>query len=250
LTSALRTFPSFEQLADALSSQFSVYTYDRRGRGDSGDTQPYSREREIEDLQALIAEAGGAACVHGLSSGGILGLTATLHGAAITKLVLFEPPVSTEEPDPSATAKRDELIAAGRDEELVEQFVTSSVGLSPDMLDSLRQSPEWARLKTVAHTLAYDGAITGDPTLWTEQAPSVCIPVLVLDSDASPQHLRTAARAAANALPTAGYRTIAGSIHDAPADVVAPVLAAFFATSHEPSGSRRGSAAGPAGPTR
>jgi pimeloyl-ACP methyl ester carboxylesterase len=229
LTSALRSFPSFVQLAEALSACFTVYTYDRRGRGDSGDTQPYAVEREIEDLEALIAEAGGSAHVHGLSSGAVLAVTAVVRGAAITKLTLFEPPLPTGDPDPGAEAERRGLLAAGRRTEVVERYLTRSVALPLDLVDYLRQSPEWPRLEAIAHTLTYDGAITSDRRLWTEEARASHIPVLVLESDASPQHLRTAARRAADALPNTEFRTISGSVHDAPADVLAPVLAAFFA---------------------
>lgn len=229
LTSALRSFPSLVDLAQALSSTFTVYTYDRRGRGDSGDTQPYAVDREIDDLEALIAEAGGALGVHGLSSGGILGLAATVRGAAITKLVLFEPPLPTGEAEPGSVAHRGELIAAGRRGEVIERFLSDSVGLSPEAVQGLRQTPEWPRLEAIAHTLAYDGAITGDRTLWIERARSVSVPTLVLDSDASPAHLRAAARTAAEALPTARHRTIPGGVHDAPAEILAPVLTEFFA---------------------
>jgi pimeloyl-ACP methyl ester carboxylesterase len=100
LTSGLRSFPSFAELAAALSPAFTVYIYDRRGRGDSGDTAPYSVSREVEDLQALIAVAGEAAAVHGLSSGAVLALEAAACGAAITKLALSEPPA----PKASVTA--------------------------------------------------------------------------------------------------------------------------------------------------
>jgi pimeloyl-ACP methyl ester carboxylesterase len=216
-------------LAQALSSTFTVYTYDRRGRGDSGDTHPYAVDREIDDLEALIAEAGGALGVHGLSSGGILGLAATVRGAAITKLVLFEPPLPTGEAEPGSAAHRGELIAAGRRGEVIERFLSDSVGLSPEAMQGLRQTPEWPRLEAIAHTLAYDGAITGDRTLWIERARSVSVPTLVLDSDASPEHLRATARTAAEALPTARHRTIPGGVHDAPAEILAPVLTEFFA---------------------
>jgi pimeloyl-ACP methyl ester carboxylesterase len=229
LTSALRSFPTFVDLGRVLSSTFTVYTYDRRGRGDSGDNLPYAVDREIDDLEALIVEAGGAAGVHGLSSGGVLALAARVRGAAITKLVLFEPPLPVGEADPDSAAERNELIAAGRRGDVVERFVRDSVGLSPEAIAGLRQSPEWPRLEAVAHTLAYDEAITEDRALWTERARSVRVPTLVLDSDASPEHLRAAARAAAEALPTARQRTIAGSVHDAPAEILAAVLSEFFA---------------------
>lgn len=229
LTSGLRSFPSFVDLAHALSPMFCVYTYDRRGRGDSSDNQPYAVDREIDDLEALIAEAGGAAGVHGLSSGGVLGLAASARGAAIAKLSLFEPPLPTGERDPGSGPARGELIAAGRRAEVVERFLTDSVGLSAEAVEGLRQTPEWPRLEAIAHTLAYDRAITGDRTLWTERARSVRVPALVLDSDASPEHLRVTARTVAEALPTARHRTVAGGVHDAPAEILAPVLTEFFA---------------------
>lgn len=228
LTSALRSFPSFVQLAARLSSIFTIYTYDRRGRGDSGDTQPYTVERELDDLEALIREAGGTAAVHGRSSGAIVALEATVRGAAITKLSLFEPPVSADEPDPGSVAGCSKLIAAGRRGEVVRQF-QSGVGLPADAIAAMRRTPEWPRLEAVAHTLAYDGAITSDPTVWTERARTVRVPTLVIDSDASPGHLRVAADAAREAIPTARRHTVAGTFHDVPAEILAPILADFFA---------------------
>jgi pimeloyl-ACP methyl ester carboxylesterase len=228
LTSALRSFPSFVRLAALLSSTFTVFTYDRRGRGDSGDTAPYAVDREVEDLEALIAVAGGAAAVHGLSSGAVLAVEATARGAAITKLTLFEPPLPQDEPDPAAAVQRSQLIAAGRRGEVVKQFLTG-IGLPAQAIAGLRQTPEWPRLEAIAHTLAYDGAITGDRTLWTERARSVRVPALVLDSEASSQYLRAAAQAVSQALPTARRHTVAGDFHDVPAEVLAPVLAEFLA---------------------
>jgi pimeloyl-ACP methyl ester carboxylesterase len=227
LTSGLRSFPAFVELAAALSSDFTVYTFDRRGRGDSGDSAPYAVDREIEDLEALIGEAGGAAAVHGLSSGAVIAVEAAARGAAITKLTLFEPPVSRDESDPSAAAARRELLVAGRRGEVVEQFLTG-IGLPPEAVAGLRQSPEWSRLETVAHTLAYDDAITSDPTLWIERARSVRVPTLVIDSDVSPAHLRDAAQAASSALPNARRHTVPGSFHDVPTEILAPVVAEFF----------------------
>jgi hypothetical protein len=158
----------------------------------------------------------------------VLALEAAVRGAAITKLVLFEPPLPAGEPDPSSVQNRSRLIAAGRRGEVVERFARDSVGLSAQAIAGLRQTPE-PRLEALAHTLAYDGAITSDRTLWTERARSVRVPTLVLDSDASPEHLRVTARAAGEALPTAHHRTIAGGVHDAPAEIVAPVLTESFA---------------------
>src|SRR5436190_17263598 len=85
-----RRFGPAEKLAAALSDRFTVYTYDRRGRGESGDTKPYAVEREVEDLKAVIDAAGGSACVCGVSSGAVLALEAANRSDRITKLAMYE----------------------------------------------------------------------------------------------------------------------------------------------------------------
>jgi pimeloyl-ACP methyl ester carboxylesterase len=228
VTNGLRSFPQFIALAALLSETFTVYRYDRRGRGDSGDTPRYAVDRELEDLEALIAEAGGSSAVYGLSSGAVLAVEAAARGAAITKLALLEPPVPLGEEDPGYAAQRDELIATGRRGEAVELFLTG-MGLPPQAIAGMRQTPEWPRLEGIAHTLSYDGTITRDRTLWTERVTSARVPTLVLDSDASSEYLRAAAHAAAEALPNARRHTLAGEFHDVPAEILAPVLAEFLA---------------------
>jgi pimeloyl-ACP methyl ester carboxylesterase len=227
LTSGLRSFPPLVQLAALLSSKFTVYTYDRRGRGDSGDTAPYAIDGEVEDLGALIAEAGGSAAVYGLSSGAVLAVEAAARGAAVTKLVLFEPPLPTGEVDPDAAAL-DELIATDRRGDALELFLTG-VGLPPEAIAGMRQAPEWPGLEAMAHTILYDGTITEDRALWTERAPSLSVPTLVLDSEASSEYLRDAAQAATAALPEARSHTLKGEFHDVPPETLAPVLTEFFA---------------------
>jgi hypothetical protein len=111
---------------------------------------------------------------------------------------------------------------------VVELFLTR-VGLPPQAIVGMRQTPEWPRLEAVAHTLSYDGGITGDRTLWTERVTAVPVPTLVLDSDASSEYLRAAAHAAAEALPNARRRTLAGEFHDVPAEILAPMLVEFLA---------------------
>jgi pimeloyl-ACP methyl ester carboxylesterase len=228
LTSSLRSFPSFVQLAEQLSTAFTVYTFDRRGRGDSEDTPPYSVDREIEDLEALIGVAGGTSFAHGLSSGAVLAVEAVTRGAALAKLSLFEPPYSEDdEPNPVATAQRIKMIAAGGRSEAVQRFLTG-IGLTSGAITQLRQTPEWPRLEAAAHTLPYETAITAGRTLWTKRARAVLVPVLVLDSDVSPKHLRDAATSVCDALPTARRRTVGGGFHDVPAEVLAPILIKFF----------------------
>src|SRR5512136_3089047 len=105
-------------LTPLLSPHFTVLAYDRRGRGDSGDTAPYAVEREVEDIDALVTEAGGSAFVYGHSSGAVLALEAAARGLAITRLALYEPPfiVDNSHPPVSAdyVARLNQLVAAGR----------------------------------------------------------------------------------------------------------------------------------------
>src|SRR6266545_989385 len=146
-------------LAKELEDRFTVITYDRRGRGDSGDTAPYAVEREIEDLDAVIAAAGGSAYVFGFS-----------RGSAITGLALYEPPlepgagpVGADFPDRIAALVRD-----GRRGDAVELFQREAVGLPPEMIAGIRQMPFWPALEAAAHTLVYDTTITGPaaPCRW------------------------------------------------------------------------------------
>jgi pimeloyl-ACP methyl ester carboxylesterase len=128
-------FDNIRGLGALLSAEFTVYTYDRRGRGKSGDTEPYSVAREVEDLAAVIAEAGGAASVYGFSSGGLLALHAAADARVIGKLALFEPPLRGEDepPDPAFTAEIAELVSSGRRPEAVERFLTS-IGVPSEVI--------------------------------------------------------------------------------------------------------------------
>jgi pimeloyl-ACP methyl ester carboxylesterase len=215
-------------LADLLSSHCTVFNYDRRGRGDSGDTPPYAVEREFEDLHAVIAEAGGSAAVFGASSGAILALEAAAHGLPITKLVLWEPPFNVDEDGVRRwreyRTRLDELLTAGRRGEAVEHFMTM-VGLPAEFVAQARNAPMWPALEAVAPTLAYDAAVMGDSTVPAERAASVTVPTLVLDGSASFAIIESAAEAVARALPNARRRTLEGQTHDYAPDVLAPVVA-------------------------
>lgn len=223
-------------LAALLSTSSTVVTYDRRGRGDSGDTQPYSPEREVEDLAALIEVLGGAASVHGHSSGAVLSLDAAAHGLAISRLSLYEPPFMVDDSRPPVpedfVATLEQLTASDRRGDAVAYFMTTGVGLPPQVVAQGRNEPMWPALERLAHTLAYDGRVMGDTTrgrpLPTERWSTVTIPVLVLDGGASPEWQRTATRSLAQVLPNAEHRTLEGQTHRADPEVLAPVLSAFF----------------------
>ncbi len=221
-------------LAALLAPHFDVVTYDRRGRGESGDTQPFALEREVEDIEALINEVGGSAFVFGTSSGGCLALRAAIQlGSKIKKLAMYEPPYdSAPAAQPAWKEYRRQLIeslAAGRRGDAAALFMRF-VGTPPDQIDGMRQSPIWPMFfEALAPTLAYDAAVIGDDrSVPVERAAAVTVPTLVLNGTVLPFMLDTA-KALAKAMPHAQQRTLEGQSHDVDLHVLAPVLAEFFA---------------------
>lgn len=225
---------STEPLSVALQDRFTVVNYDRRGRGDSGDTVPYSVEREIEDIDALIAVAGGSSAVFGHSSGATLALLACAHGSAISKLALYEPPFLVDESRAPLAADFPErlaaLVAAGRRGDAVELYQTEGIGIPEDVAAQMRGAPFRPAIEAIAHTLAYDATIVGDLKLPTELIASVTTPTLVIDGENSPPLLRNAARAVAETLPSGRQVTLAGQTHDIVPDVTAAALAEFLSS--------------------
>jgi pimeloyl-ACP methyl ester carboxylesterase len=210
---------------ELLSAHFTFYLYDRRGRGASGDTPPYAVQREVDDLGALIAEAGGSACVYGMSSGCLLALHAAASGLAIKKLALFEPPIEPNATGESAfTAELAELVAAGRRRETVE-FFHRGIGVPEEVMAQMTP-PVWAALEAAAHTLVYDCMISDATSL--ELVRSVKAPTLVLDSQGSGGELTGMAATVMEALPNGAYHSLAGGWHGVPDEVLAPVLVEFF----------------------
>jgi pimeloyl-ACP methyl ester carboxylesterase len=224
-------------LAKLLASHFTVFAYDRRGRGQSGDTSPYSVTREIEDLEAVLHEAGGAAYVSGVSSGAVLALEAARQLRGIRKLALFEAPFIVDDsrrPISTEWARIRESIAAGRPGDAVTIFM-KAVGAPALFVALMRLMPGWSKLKAVAHTLPYDGAFVQDnqqgKPLPAGRWDSVTVPTLVLDGGKSPTWMRHATRALSQALPNAEYRTLEGQTHMVKARAHAPVLTEFFSRS-------------------
>lgn len=228
-----RAFGSMRSLAALLAPHFTVYAYDRRGRGESGDTAPFAVEREIEDLDALIANAGGKAYVYGISSGAILALEAAIQRPnSITKLAMYEPPFSIDEESVQRfkeyRTQLDQVLAAGRRGDAIELFMRL-VGASDEGVAATRQSPAWPAFEAVAPTLAYDAAAMGDSSVPAARAASLAIPTIVIDGGASFPFMHTAAQNIADAIPNAQRRTLEGQTHDVAAEVLAPVLVEFFA---------------------
>jgi pimeloyl-ACP methyl ester carboxylesterase len=234
---AWNTRHSATELAERLADSFTAFTYDRRGRGDSGDTPPYAVEREIEDLQAIIEAAGGSAAVFGHSSGGALALETTARSVTVSKLAIYEPPYIVD--DSRAPLADDyiehleELVAAGRRREVVSYFMTEAVGMPPEMAEQMAESPMTASMEPLAHTVAYDGRVmlrgsmNGEP-LPSEWRDSVTVPTLVMDGGNSPEWLHSAARALVGLLPDVSYRTLEGQDHAAGPDAIAPQLEDFL----------------------
>jgi pimeloyl-ACP methyl ester carboxylesterase len=230
------TDPFFGQLAELLAPHFTVINYDRRGRGDSGDTLPFTKERELEDLDALIRTAGGSAYVFAVSSGSALALDAVAGGAAITKLALFEPPFIVDEGRPPLpadyVAHLNELVAADRRGDAVAYFLTTAVSMPAEAVTPMRDQPFFAGLEAIAHTIAYDGSfvaevMSGKP-LPPDRWASVRVPLLVTASSGSPAWLQNGGQALVAMLPHAQRRALEGTFHDVAPDVLAPVLIEFF----------------------
>ncbi|GIH11297.1 alpha/beta hydrolase [Rhizocola hellebori] len=215
-------------LAAELIADFTVYTYDRRGRAASTDTQPWAIERELDDLEALITEAGGKAYVYGISSGAVLALGAALRGAPITKLVLFEPPLPADpllNPVRELPSILDEMVRAGRRGEAVERFQTA-VGIPAEMIAGMRNSPYRPALEAIAHTLVYDTTIAG--SIPPAQLSSVGIATLVVDSGASTPWLRETTQALVEHLPDAQHLSLFGHFHDVDPKLLAPAIREFL----------------------
>ena len=223
------------QLAELLAQHFTVFTYDRRGRGGSGDTVPYAVEREVEDIATLLSEAGGAAFVWGMSSGAVLALEAANRLSGIKKLALYEAPFIVDDTRPTTAGDWDRIsaaVAADRRSDAVKLFL-KSVGV-PGFVRALMplMIPVWSRLTAVAHTLPYDGAIVRDnqrgKPLPVRRWASVTIPTLVMDGGNSPAWVRHANRALASVLPNAQCRTLQGQTHMLKPKAHAPTLVEFF----------------------
>jgi len=222
------------QLSELLAPHFTVYNYDRRGRGDSGDQQPYAIQREVEDIQVLIAEAGGSACLYGHSSGGALVLQAAAGlGNQVKKLAVYEAPYND---DPQAQRSWAEyirnltdLLAANRPGDAAALFM-KYVGAPPEQIEGMRQSPAWSFMEQIAPTLAYDHtALMGSTnTIPTALVVRISSPALVISGDAGLPFMQVTARSLSRIIPHAELRILPGQTHDVDPQVLAPVLQEFF----------------------
>ncbi|MEU4699252.1 alpha/beta fold hydrolase [Nonomuraea dietziae] len=228
-----RRHPTLYSVAAALAPWFTVFNYDRRGRGASGDTPPYAVHREIEDLAAVIEAAGGSAMVFGGSSGAALALEATARDPAISKLAVWEPPYHVDESAPCLpddfAAQLEALVGQGRRAEVVERFMVEAAEVPVEAVTAMRAEPSWPELEAVAHTLAYEAAVMGPGNaLPAGLLGAINRPTLVLNGERSPAWMTSAGRAVAKSVPGALHRVLEGQTHNVSAQALAPELLEFF----------------------
>ncbi len=219
------------ELAELLAESFTVYNYDRRGRGDSGDAGEYAVEREIEDLAAIIEVAGGSAYVYGTSSGAALALHAANAGLPIEKLIAFEPPFvvdDTRKPMPTTFVAD---LEARKPADAVKYFMTKGVGLPGPLVTMMRLMPAWKQMTAIAHTLPYDARFVAhngigrplDATQWA----AIDVPVLTVFGGKSPAWMKNSVAAVAAAVPGAELHEVPGQTHMMAAKAIAPVITDF-----------------------
>lgn len=222
-------------IAKALSPHFTVYFYDRRGRGESGNTLPYAVEREVEDIAALIQEAGGSASLFGASSGAALALEAASRGLTVPKLAIYEPPFIVDHTRQPLSRRYlqdvKQWVKEGKNSQVVKSFM-QVVEVPGFAIWIMRLTPVWKKMTAIAHTLPYDFTILeglqyGEPIPAGRWAGAT-MPTLVLDGGKSPQWMRNGVKAASEVLPNAEYHTLGGQTHMVQTKVLAPVLIEFF----------------------
>ena len=230
-----RSSGSKPELAGLLAQRLTVYSYDRRGRGDSGDTQPYAVEREIEDIGALIGKAGGSASLYGHSSGGCLAMEATVAlGGKVEKLAMYEAPYN-DDPEAQKTYREyikslGEALASDRRGDAVALFM-ALVGMPAAQIEGMRHAPFWAGMEAIAPTLAYDhaGIMGKDGTIPTDRAARVHVPALVMNGGSGAPFMLETARTLSTVIPNATLRTLEGQDHNVDPKALAPVLLEFLA---------------------
>jgi pimeloyl-ACP methyl ester carboxylesterase len=228
-----RAFGPMPKIAALLKEHFTVYLYDRRGRGESGDTQPYAKAREVEDIDALVRAAGGSAFAVGLSSGAALALEAAASGLPLAKLAVYEPPfmvgdaVRHEQADHEGKLKA--LVAANERGAAVKYFMRDMVNVpAPFVLMMQLMRGVWRKLKAVAHTLPYDVAIMGNWQVPAARLAGVRTPTLAMYGGKTETRLKSAVEELVKVLPNVRREILPGQTHNVSAAVLVPALVQFF----------------------
>jgi pimeloyl-ACP methyl ester carboxylesterase len=226
-----RAFGPSPKLAPLLAQHFTVITYDRRGRGASGDAPQYSAEREVEDIAALIQEAGGGVSLLGLSSGGALALEAAASGLSVDRAIAYEPPyvdVNGQGGGAAHEQRLKQLLAEGDRGGAVKYFMKDMVGAPSAIVVMMRMMPWiWRKLQAVAHTLPYDAAVMSEFRIPLVRFATIRRPTLVMNGSKTDPRLRTAARAITEVVPGARYRELPGQTHNVKPQVLVPAVVEF-----------------------
>lgn len=226
-------------LAGLLKDRFTVVNYDRRGRGESGNTLPYATAREIEDIAALVAgPAGGRASILGFSSGAVVALEAAAAGLPIDKVIMYEPPFvlpgSPFPPPPADYVETLERMVAAGDRDGPPAYFMRSVGMPPEAIEGAKKSPMWPIMQSIGPTISYDGRFMFEALYAAGKFPErwqrATMPVLVVNGDKSFPFMPAAADAVAAELPNARRKTLAGQDHGPKPEVFAPVITEFLAS--------------------
>jgi pimeloyl-ACP methyl ester carboxylesterase len=229
-----RRFAPIKADAEAFAAHFTVYSYDRRGRGESSDTPPYAVAREIEDISALIDASGGAAYLYGHSSGATLALEAALSlGSRVRKLALYEPPYSEDDAARREalefTAQLKQLLADNQRGSALELWLQGT-GMPQEIVTEMRESPEWSTLESLAPTLVYDATLTASlPPV--ARLGKVNTPTLIMVGEQSFSFMANVAQTLCAAIPLARYSLLQGQGHTAKPETVTPLLVEFFSGS-------------------
>jgi len=229
--------PVGQTLAQALADRHAVYTFDRRGRGESGTSDAYTLQTEVDDIAALVEHAGGSAALLGFSSGAVLSLEAALAGVPVTGLALYEPPfVVTDDRPPLPADYRDRLqraVAEGRPGDAVVQFMTEAANVPAQFVEPMREEPYWGGMEQVAPTLANDALIMGatmsGDAAQLQRYAAVTAPALVMHGGSTEPWIAAGATAIAHVLPNARHEVLPGQTHDVSADALLPVLSDWLA---------------------
>lgn len=233
---AYRAFGSMPELANLLSPNFTAVAFDRRGRGESGDTKPFAVEREIEDIEALIDVVGGQAYVYGISSGGCLAIEAAIKlENKVKKLAVYEAPYNSDERYLEGwkeyIRKLKESIDANRRGDAVALFM-AFVGTPADQIEGMRKAPIWSMFEAEAPTLLYDAAAMGgsDRSVPIKRVSAITASPLVMHGGDGAPFMRETALALSKAIPKAKFRTLEGQTHAVDSKSIAPILSEFFKT--------------------
>jgi pimeloyl-ACP methyl ester carboxylesterase len=218
-------------LAGLLADRFTVHAYDRRGRGASSDNPDYAVHHEIDDLAAVLDQAGGNPGLYGHSSGAILALRAAAAGLPISRVAAYEPPWD-DRADPAHNAaiahRIDTLVRQHDFDAATKHFLTAALELPPTVVDQMAASPYWARMAGMAPTLRYECAITADQRIPTAALATLTVPALLLAGGDSDPWARDTVAVAAAAIPGAGTLLVPGQTHSVDPTALAPLLAEFF----------------------